>query len=106
FMNGKVIEDYKGMTELAEMYEKDAEFYNDISGDLGAASQEMSASMAQISDSIVVITELVGDIAESMQSMSRSTEDSNENSGAVMKEMEELFRLSELLNRTVASFKV
>ncbi|MBD5487726.1 MAG: methyl-accepting chemotaxis protein [Lachnospiraceae bacterium] len=106
FMNGKVIEDYKGMTELAEMYEKDAEFYNDISGDLGAASQEMSASMTQINESIVVITELVGDIADSMQSMSRSTEDSNENSGAVMKEMEELFRLSELLNRTVASFKV
>ena len=106
FMNGKVIEDYKGMTELAGMYEKDAEFYNDISGDLGAASQEMSASMAQINESIVVITELVGDIADSMQSMSRSTEDSNENSGAVMKEMEELFRLSELLNRTVASFKV
>ena len=106
FMNGKVIEDYKGMTELAGMYEKDAEFYNDISGDLGAASQEMSANMAQINESIVVITELVGDIADSMQSMSRSTEDSNENSGAVMKEMEELFRLSELLNRTVASFKV
>ena len=106
FMNGKVIEDYQGMTELAGMYEKDAEFYNDISGDLGAASQEMSASMAQINESIIVITELVGDIAESMQSMGSSTEDSNENSGAVMKEMEELFRLSELLNRTVASFKV
>ena len=106
FMNGKVIEDYQGMTELAGMYEKDAEFYNDISGDLGAASQEMSASMAQINESIIVITELVGDIAESMQSMGSSTEDSNENSEAVMKEMEELFRLSELLNQTVASFKV
>ncbi|MBD5524607.1 MAG: methyl-accepting chemotaxis protein [Lachnospiraceae bacterium] len=106
FMNGKVIEDYQGMTELAGMYEKDAEFYNDISGDLGAASQEMSTSMAQINESIIVITELVGDIAESMQSMGSSTEDSNENSEAVMKEMEELFRLSELLNRTVASFKV
>lgn len=106
FMTGKVIEDYKGMTELAEMYEKDAEFYGDISGDLGAASQEMSASMAEINDSIVVVTELVGEIAESMESMSRSAVDSNENSGAVMKQVEELFRLSELLNQTVASFKV
>lgn len=106
FMTGKVIEDYKGMTELAGMYEKDAEFYGDISGDLGAASQEMSASMAQINDSIVVVTDLVGEIAESMESMSRSAVDSNENSGAVMKQVEELFRLSELLNQTVASFKV
>ena len=106
FMTGKVIEDYKGMTQLAGMYEKDAAFYGDISGDLGAASQEMSASMAEINESILIITELVGAIAESMESMSRSAVDSNENSGAVMKQMEELFRLSELLNQTVASFKV
>ncbi len=106
FMTGKVIEDYKGMTELARMYEKDAGFYSDISNSLGASSQEMSASMAEINDSIAVITDLVGEIAESMQSMNQSAENSNENSGAVMKQMEELFRLSELLNRTVASFRV
>ncbi len=106
FMTGKVIEDYKGMIELAGMYEKDAEFYSNISGDLGASSQEMSASMTGINESIALITELVGEIAESMQSMEQSAENSNENSGAVMKQMEELFRLSELLNRTVASFKI
>ena len=105
-MTGKVIEDYKGMIELARAYEEDAEFYGDISGDLGASSQEMSANMTGINESIAVITELVGEIAESMRSMNQSAEDSNENSGAVMKDMEELFRLSELLNRTVASFKV
>ena len=106
FMTSKVIEDYKGMTELARMYEKDAGFYSNISNDLGASSQEMSASMTEINESIAVITELVGEIAESMQSMNQSAENSNENSGAVMKQMEELFRLSELLNQTVASFKV
>lgn len=106
FMTGKIIEDYKGMTELARMYEKDAGFYSDISGDLGASSQEMSASMAGINESIIVITELVGEIAESMVGMNQSAENSNENSEAVMKQMEELFRLSELLNRTVASFRI
>lgn len=106
FMTGKVIQDYKGMTELAGMYEKDAEFFSDISGDLGASSQEMSASMTKINESIAVITELVGEIAQSMQDMNTSAENSNENSGAVMKQMDDLFRVSELLNRTVASFKV
>ncbi len=106
FMTSKVIEDYKGMIELAGMYEKDAGFYSAISGDLGASSEEMSASMTGINESIAVITELVGEIAESMQSMEQSAENSNENSGAVMKQMEELFRLSELLNQTVASFKI
>ncbi len=106
FMNGKVMEDYKGMTELAEVYQQDAAFYNDIAGDLGASSEEMSASMDRINESIAAITGLVGVMADSMQQMEQSAEDSDENSGAVMKQMEELFRLSGLLNHTVASFRV
>lgn len=106
FMNGKVMEDYRDMTELAEVYQKDAAFYSDISGDLGASSEEMSASMIGINESILTIAELAGGISESMRRMEQSAEDSNENSTAVMKQMEELFRLSELLNRTVASFRV
>ncbi|MCM1045084.1 MAG: methyl-accepting chemotaxis protein [Candidatus Gastranaerophilales bacterium] len=106
FMNGKVMEDYEKMTELARMYQKDAEFYHDISGELGISSKEMSASMVEINDSIVAITGLVDEIADSMRSMERSAEDSNGNSEAVVEQMKELFRLSELLNQTVASFRV
>lgn len=106
FMTGKVMEDYQGMIELARMYQQDAVFYGDISGELGTSSQEMSASMARINESIAAVTELVGEIAELMQNMSDSADNSNENSEAVVKQMEELFRLSGLLNQTVASFKV
>lgn len=106
FMNGKVMEDYREMTGLAEVYQKDAAFYNDISGELGVSSEEMSVSMEEINESIIEITELVGEIAEFMESMEQSAANSNENSGAVMKQMEELFRLSGILNQTVASFRV
>ena len=106
FMNEKVMEDYKSMTALAKMYEKDAAFYSDISGDLGASSQEMSASMVGINESISSITSLVGEIAEYMQKMGNIAETSNENSAAVVARMEELSRLSEVLKTTVASFRV
>ena len=106
FMNDKVMEDYKGMTELARMYEQDAAFYSGISNELGSSSQEMNASMEQISESIRTVAELIGEIAEHMEHMEQSVEDSNENSAAVNSRMEELFRLSELLNETVASFRV
>ncbi len=106
FMNEKVMEDYQGMTELAGMYEKDAAFYSDISSDLGASSQEMSASMDGISDSLAMITGLVGDIAEFMKEMEQAAAESNENSSAVLAQMEELSGLSEQLKQTVASFKV
>lgn len=106
FMSGKVMEDYQGMTELAQMYEKDAAFYSHISVDLGVASQEMNADMSEINASIASIAELVGEIADLMQKMNKSAKDSNKNSETVVRQMEELFRLSELLNQTVDSFRV
>lgn len=106
FMNDKVMEDYHDMTKLAEMYEEDAAFYNSISGDLGSASTEMRTGIAGINESILVIAELVGTIAEYMQGMRQSAESSDESSKDVLMQMEELFRLSEILNQTVESFKV
>lgn len=106
FMNEKVMKDYQGMTELAGMYEKDAVFYSGISGELGASSQEMRASMAGISDSLEAITGLVGEIAEFMKKMEESAVTSNESSQAVLAQMEELSGLSEELKETVASFRV
>ena len=88
------------------MYKKDAVFYSSVSSDLGAASQQMSANMDGINDAIRTITLLVGAITEYMQGMEQSAKSSDENAGTVLAKMEELFRLSELLNQTVASFKV
>ncbi len=106
FMNEKVMKDYQSMTELARMYKQDAVFYSGISGDLGTASRQMSASMEGINASLRSIAALVGEITVYMQGMEQSAQSSNENSNAVLEKMEELFRLSELLNQTVASFKV
>lgn len=106
FMNEKVMNDYQNMTQIAEMYKQDAVFYSGISGDLGNASGQMSASMEGINASIGSIADLVGEIAQYMQGMEQSAQHSNENSNAVLEKMEELSRLSELLNQTVASFKV
>ena len=105
-MNEKVMEDYKGMIELARTYQKDAIFYGDISGVLGTASTQMNREMEEINKAIVAVTELVGEIMEYMQGMEQSAKDSNENSRAALGQMEELFRLSGLLNQTVASFRV
>ena len=100
------MQDYKVMAELAGMYKKDAAFYGDISRDLGDASSQMSASMEGINETIRNIVSLVGVISEYIQGMEQSAQSSNKNSNTVLAKMEELFRLSELLNETVASFKV
>lgn len=106
FMNGKVMEDYRAMAELAGMYKKDAAFYSGISVDLGTASHQMSTSMEGIRTAMGSITSLVGEIADQIRSMEQSARSSDTNSNAVLVKMEELFRLSEILNQTVASFRV
>ena len=106
FMNDKVMADYQSMTRLAEMYEQDAAFYSSISGDLGSASAEMSVGIAGINESVLEVAKLIGAIAEYMQVMKQSAENSDENSKAVLAQMEELSGLSEILNQTVASFKI
>lgn len=106
FMNGKVMEDYRGMTELAKMYEQDAVFYSDIAGELGASSEEMSVNMAGINESIAAVTVLVGEMVQYIREIGETAGISSQNSQAVMEQTQELFRLSERLNRTVASFKV
>lgn len=52
------------------------------------------------------ITSLIGEIAAFMERVETSAEHSSENASAALKQMEELFRLSTLLNQTVASFRV
>ena len=106
FMNGKVMEDYKNMMKLAEVYQQDALFYTNISDDLGTAAKEMNTSMEKINESITSIAELIGKIISSMEHIERAAGNSDENSAAVMEQMQELFRLSGQLNRTVASFRI
>jgi len=105
-MNGKVMEDYKNMIKLAEVYQQDAAFYTNISDDLGTAAKEMNISMEKINESVTSIAELIGKIIGSMERMEQVAGDSDENSVAVMEQMQELFRLSGQLNRTVASFRI
>jgi methyl-accepting chemotaxis protein len=106
FMNDKVVADYDHMIAIARQYEEDAVFYNGVSSDLGASSQEMSASMAGINESIHAITELTCAIAERMERIGAAATESQMDSQKVLTEIQELAQLSENLNETVAAFRV
>lgn len=106
FMNDKVVADYQNMTNIAQQYEKDAVFYNEISSDLGSSSEEMYASMLSISDSIAIINRLTEQIMEHMVSIGTSATESENASGDVLIHVKELTNLSELLKETVEAFRV
>ncbi|MCH5265149.1 MAG: methyl-accepting chemotaxis protein [Lachnospiraceae bacterium] len=106
FMNDKVVEDYKHMISTARQYEEDAQFYNEMSSDLGTSSEEMSVSMAGVNESITSINQLIAGISEYMKNISDSAGESSENSGNVLQQVEHLSNMSEKLSETVAAFRV
>lgn len=106
FMNDKVVADYQDMISIAKQYEDDAVFYNEVSTDLGASSQEMSASMSNINEHLVYISELMDSIVENIQEIGGSVNESNGNSEKALEQMRQLAELSESLKNTVASFRV
>ena len=106
FLRDKVVKDYENMIAIAKQYGKDASFYNEVSSDLGASSQEMSASMVEIKEAIANITDLTGNIAGFMESIDVSAGESSDSSKEVLKQLEDLAALSSELNNTVSAFRV
>lgn len=106
FMNEKVVEDYKRLIEISKQYEEDAVFFNGISSDLGASSQEMSASMCGINEHITSIAQMTDSIAKVMKSIGDAATNSESNSEEVLAQMQKLAVLSDALKETVAAFRV
>ena len=106
FMNEKVVADYEKMIDIAKRYEEDSIFYNDISSDLGASSEEMSANMNMIVTDLVQIDEMVAAITSRMSDIELAASSSGANSDTVLEQVRELTQMSEQLKETVASFRV
>lgn len=106
FMNDKVVADYENMINIAKQYEEDSIFYNDISTDLGASSEEMSANMATIITNLSEIDEMVAAITSRMTDIESAAASSGTSSDTVLGQIRELTQMSEQLKETVASFRV
>ena len=106
FMNERVSKDYGKMLDLAKNYENDTVFYNEISSDLGASSEEMYAQMEEIIESINTINTLIDNVSSSMSDINERVSSSNDDSDNIYERIEELKRLSIHLNETMSEFRV
>lgn len=106
FMNDKVVADYENMINIAKQYEEDSVFYNDISSDLGASSEEMSANMSTIISNLSDIDDMVAAITSRMSDIESAAASSGSSSDTVLAQIKELTQMSDQLKATVASFRV
>lgn len=106
FINDVVIDDYEKMVNVAEQYKHDATFYKDISADLGATSEEVNASIDGIVESVLGISKLNNEIAESTEDILDESNKAEKNSRVVLEKVEKVKESSEKLKNIIKHFKI
>lgn len=106
FMKDHVINDYHTMVTTAEQYQKDAEFFDGISGDLGSASEEMGASVEEMLASLQVVSGLSGEIVGEVRNVADAMQNTNVSSEEILRKMSILERSSRSLQEIASDFKI
>lgn len=97
FLDGTVMQDYEHLEELADSYKKDSSYYADVSSDLGANAEELSASVQQINSIIGMVhtsqnelNEAIHSVNMHLQQITTDSENVSEETGSVLKSIEVL----------------
>ncbi|MDY6351413.1 MAG: methyl-accepting chemotaxis protein [Lachnospiraceae bacterium] len=106
FINDNVIPDYNKFSDLADSYTNDARYYNDVSGTLGATSEELSASITNITSSIGTISEIQTQLSEGVENINKNLQAMSAGSATVVSAASSMKDQSDSLSRTVGSFNI
>ncbi len=106
FINDNVIPDYNKFSDLADSYTNDARYYNDVSGTLGATSEELSASITNITSSISTISEIQTQLSEGVENINENLQAMSAGSATVVSAASSMKDQSDSLSRTVGSFNI
>ena len=106
FMKEHVINDYHTMVSTAEQYQKDAEFFDGVAGDLGSASEQMGASVEEMLASLQVVSELNNVIVDEVRNVAEAMQNTNVGSEEILRKMSILERSSRALQEIAAEFKI
>lgn len=97
FVDGTVMEDYEKLENLAVTYEQDATYFAEVGSDLGASTQELSASMqnmtqvvSQILSSQVQLDTVIQSINENLQGITHASADVSQESKDVLSSIDSL----------------
>lgn len=106
FIDGTVMQDYGKLETLAQNYKRDAEYYADVSGSLGASAEEVSASIQNINRILNTISEAQNDLSEAVASVNDHLQKITGSSENVAAETTSVLDSIGALQRTMGMFNV
>lgn len=106
FIIGTVMSDYDKLEALAEDYKEDSTYYAEVSGNLGASAEELSASIQQINQIISSIRESQEELGRAVQSVNENLQVITYESDDVTKETTDVLSNISVLQETIGTFNV
>ena len=106
FINTTVLKDYEGLQQLAENYRDDTEYYARVSQEIGASTEEISASIQQITGTLDEIGKSQEELNMSVRSVNDNLQEIAEAGESVSIEADEVEKSIFELKNTVGSFSV
>ena len=106
FVDGIVMEDYGKLENLAVTYEKDASYYAEVGSDLGAGTQELSASVQNMNQIVSQILASQVELDAAIQSVNENLQGITHASADVSQESKDVLGSINSLQGTMGTFQV
>jgi methyl-accepting chemotaxis protein len=106
FLGGTVMEDYDKLSDLADNYKEDASYYADVSSNLGASAEELSASVQNINTILDSINDSQKELGAAVQTVNENLQQITYASENVSTETGEVLGSIKLLQETMDTFNV
>lgn len=106
FLSTVVMGDYEKLEQLADSYKEDASFYADVSSNLGAGTEELSASVQNINELLTQISDAQEELNRTVQHVNDNMQEITYASADMEEETREVLGSVESLQETVSTFHV
>ncbi|MFZ5354505.1 MAG: methyl-accepting chemotaxis protein [Bacillota bacterium] len=106
FIDGEVISEFEKLIETADQYDKDAVLFNDIVNEFSATSQQLNASITNITNAIKEVSLAINESAGGLESISEKTMTVVEKTKQLSDSTVENSENASELNTLVKQFKV
>ena len=101
FLDTKVMKDYDELENLANDYDRDAAYYSEVSANLGAAAEQLSASVQNINQIVSTIEESQREVNTAVQSVNESLQDIASVSDGISKDTNDVLESIKSLEDTI-----
>ncbi|KMT22270.1 methyl-accepting chemotaxis protein [Clostridium cylindrosporum] len=106
FMSNNVAKQFEGFIGVGEHYQKDADFVSNMSEDLASMSEEITATINQVSDAIQHMAEMTQGSSNNLESIQEGVNESSMAMEQIANTAQSQAEMAQSLNEMISKFKV